>query len=111
MDDRKERLTISVARFLFVASSGVLVLASIVLILLAMAYLRGGHPPASGIVVVLILMVVGPIAAAAAVTGGLQAKRGDLKANVYFILCGVSGAFALFAGTLLFLKLVLGATI
>lgn len=101
----------STPRYLFVVCSGILVIASIVSVLLATAYLRGGHPPASGIVVLLILMAVGPIATAAAVLGSLEARRGDREANVFFILCGVSGAFAVFACVLLFLKLVLGATI
>jgi hypothetical protein len=110
MNAQKES-PVSRGRFLFVVSSGVLVLAAIVLILLSMAYLRGGHPPASGIAVFLILIVATPIATAASVAGCLQALRGNRKTNAFFILCGVCAAFAIFCLVLLFLKLVLGATI
>jgi hypothetical protein len=110
MNAQKES-PVSRGRFVFVTSSGVLVLASIVLILLSMAYLRGGHPPASGIAVLLILMTVTPIATAATVAGVLEALRGDRRTSAFFILCGVCAAFAIFCLVLLFLKLVLGATI
>ena len=104
-------LMVTRGRHWFVVASRALVLVSIVLILLSMACLRGGHPPASGMVVLLILTGVTPIATAAAVAGCLQALRGDRKDNAFFILCGVSTAFAVFGLVLLFLKLVLGATI
>jgi len=43
--------------------------------------------------------------------GEREARRGDRRSNAFFILCGVSAAFAVFASVLLFLKLVLGASL
>ena len=99
-------------REIFVIGSAVMALAAIVSILVATAYLRGGHPPASGIVAAVILLASTPFTLAGSVIGlATSRERADELAQggkFFFIGTGVCIAFAAFAGILFVLKVVLG---
>jgi hypothetical protein len=96
----------------FVIAAGCGALAAEIGMLLAIAYLRGGHPPASGIVVMLVLLVMGPVSAIAAVVG-LSARPRDAPhaRKLLFVMTGVNLAFAALALLVFVLKVVLGRTI
>ena len=96
----------------FVITAGVGALLAEITMLLATAYLSGGHPPASGIVVLLVLLIMGPVSVIATIAG-LSALRRD-GANGRALLCvmtGVNLSFALFALMVVVLKVVLGRSI
>lgn len=88
--------------------SGIAVLVGTVLMLFAAAYLRGGHPPASGIVNLVLLLLLSPAAGLAAAVGLRAAGTVD---KWFFVMTGVCLGFAVFAGTLLLLKVVLGRAV
>jgi hypothetical protein len=97
---------------LIVMASGVLVLVAIVLMLLSIAYLKGGHPPASGVAVLLIFMVVTPLAACSALAAlSTPVEAAGPSPRAFFLMGGVCLAFTVFAITALVLKLVFGATL
>jgi hypothetical protein len=93
----------------FVIAAGCGALAAEIGILLALAYLGGGHPPASGLAAALLLLVMGPISAVAAILGLSAPQRGDGK--LLFVMTGVNLAFAVFAAVLFVLKGLLGRSI
>ena len=96
--------------FVIVAGCGALV--AEIAMLLATAYLRGGHPPASGIVVLLMLLVIGPVSAIAAILGLSARSRDDLRVGkLLFVMTGVNLSFAVFALMVFVLKFVLGQAI
>lgn len=95
-----------------VVYSGYAVLVAIVLMLAAMAFLRGGHPPGYGIVNLLILVFVYPVSVYGSIVGlktAIDSVTGSAK--VYFIMVGVCSTFALFATILFVLKFVFGKAI
>jgi hypothetical protein len=99
----------------FVIASGCGVLAAEIGMLLAMAYLRGGHPPASGIIVMLVLLIMGPVSAIAAIVGlSARARPLDNEAHagrLLFVMTGVNLSFAVLALMVFVLKVVLGQSI
>jgi hypothetical protein len=96
----------------FVIASGCGVLAAEIGMLLAMAYLRGGHPPASGIVVMLVLLVMGPVSAIAALVGLSARARDQVPARkLLFVMTGVNLSFAVLALMVFVLKVVLGQSV
>jgi hypothetical protein len=97
-------------RFVITAGCGVL-LAEIV-ILLATAYLGGGHPPASGIVVLLVFLIMGPVSVIAAIAGlSARQRHGAGGGPLLFVMTGVNLSFAVFAVMVIVLKVVLGRSI
>ena len=92
--------------------SGYFVLVAIVLMLLSMAFLRGGHPPGYGIVNLIILVFGYPISLFGSIIG-LKTKVDDVSVSVknYFLMVGVSLAFFLFTSLLLILKFIFGKAI
>ena len=97
---------------LFVIAAGCGTLAAEIGMLLAMAYLRGGHPPASGIVVMLMLVIMGPVSVIAAIVGLSARPRNDAHAwTLPFVMTGVNLSFAVLVLTALVLKVVLGQTL
>ena len=102
----------SAGRDRLVALSGWVVLAAVVAMLLAAAFLRGGHPPGSGIVNLIVLVLVAPLSLGAAVVG-LRTAPGAVAGSVkrFYLMTGVSLVFALFASLLFVLKFLLGRSI
>ena len=96
----------------WVVYSGYVVLVAIVLMLVSMAFLRGGHPPGYGIVNLLILAFAYPVSLYASISG-LRTSVNSLSVPVktYFIMVGVCSTFALFATILLVLKFIFGKAI
>ena len=83
-----------------------------VAMLLATAFLRGGHPPGSGIVNLILLVLVTPLALGAAAVG-LRTAPGDVAGPVkrFYLMTGVSLLFAVVASLVFVLKFLLGRSI
>ena len=97
---------------LVVVYSGYIVLIAIVLLLLSMTFLRGGHPPGSGIVNVMILVCVYPISLLGAILG-LNTPGSSISgsAKTYYIMTGVCLSFALFTTMIFVLKYIFGQAV
>jgi len=94
---------------LFVIASGCAVLAAIVVIFYATAYMRSGHPPASGIVALIVLFCVSP-PAFLSVVFGLLFNRSETRLNplLAYGMWGVNATFVFIVICLFLFKVILG---
>ena len=96
----------------FIVASGLAVLAGILVILYAVAYMRSGHPPASGIIFLFVVFIVSPFSLVSVIAGLFAVKVPTrLNSKLVFSMLGVNILFTYLMALIFFFKQILGATI
>ena len=96
----------------FIVATGIAVLAGILVILYAVAYMRSGHPPASGIVFLIVVFILSPFSLAAVIAGVFTVKLPTrLNSKLVYSMLGINLLFSYLLALIFFFKVILGATI
>lgn len=96
----------------FIVATGVAVLAGILIILYAVAYMRSGHPPASGIVFLIVVFIVSPFSVVSVIAGIFTVKLPtNLNSKLVYSMLGVNILFSYILVLIFIFKVILGKTI